>query len=141
MATASRSTSRTLRLLDEIKRQQNQRWQDLLKIAERKGRPAPLPPTTVLSNTRGRRWSCDGAEHQVVDTKHKAGIDKHLHDCRGSFATRLRLDGATNSEIADILGWEDDRVERLLALYVDTDAVVRAFAERIRARSAARAAP
>ena len=62
----------------------------------------------------------------------------HLHACRGSFATRLRLDGATTSEIADILGWTEDRVERLLALYVDTDTVVMAFAERIRAKSAAR---
>lgn len=92
----------------------------------------------MLTNTRGRPWSEDGAEHQVIDTKHKAGIDKHLHDCRGSFATRLRVDGATHSEIADILGWDEVRVERLLALYVDGDTVVRAFAERLRAKSAAR---
>lgn len=128
----------TIELLAEIKAQQEARWAGLAQIALRKGRLPPPRAATVLSNTRGRTWSKDGAEHQVVDTKHKAGIDKHLHDCRGSFATRLRLDGATTSEIADILGWEETRVERLLALYVDTDAVVRAFAERIRARAAAR---
>lgn len=128
----------TLELLAQIKAQQETRWEALAEAAAHKSRPIPLPPTTVLSNTRGRRWSANGAEHQVVDTKHAAGIDKHLHDCRGTFATRLRLDGATTSEIADILGWEEARVERLLARYVDTDTVVRAFAERIRARAAAR---
>ncbi len=128
----------TLALLAEIKVQQERRCTALAEVAGRKGRPVPPRPTTVLSNTRGRRWTNDGAEHQVIDTKRKAGIDKHLHDCRGSFATRLRLDGATISEIADILGWEEARVERLLALYVDTDTIVRAFAERIRAKSAAR---
>ena len=130
----------TLALLDEIKAQQDARWGALAEAAGRKGRPGPPRPTTVLSNTRGRQWTKDGVEHQVVDTKRKAGIDKHLHDCRGSFATRLRLDGATMSEIADILGWQETRVERLLALYVDTDTVVRTFAERIRARAAARRA-
>ena len=131
----------TLKMLDEIRLQQGIRWQELAEAAARKGRSAPLRPLTVLSSTRGRPWSINGAEHQVVDTKHKAGIDKHLHDCRGTFATRLRQDGATYSEIADVLGWTEDRVERLLSLYVDNDAVVRAFAERLRAKSAARRAP
>lgn len=128
----------TVALLDEIQRQQDRRWKALAEAAKRKGLLEPARPITVLSNTRGRPWTTNGAEHQVVDTKKRAGVDKHLHDCRGSFATRLRLDGATTSEIADILGWEETRVERLLALYVDTDTVVRTFAERIRARSAAR---
>lgn len=128
----------TISLLDEIRRQQGRRWEALAEAAKRRGTLEPQRATTVLSNTRGRPWTTNGAEHQIVDTKKKAGVDKHLHDCRGSFATRLRLDGATTSEIADILGWEEHRVERLLALYVDSDRVVRSFAERIRGRAAAR---
>ncbi|MET3527190.1 tyrosine-type recombinase/integrase [Phenylobacterium koreense] len=128
----------TLALLKEIKEQQERRWTELAGAAMHKGTSAPPKPHTVLSNTRGRAWTKDGAEHQVLETKQKLGIDKHLHDCRGSFATRLRKAGATASEIADILGWTEARVERLLALYVDTDDVVRDFAERIRAKSAAR---
>ncbi len=128
----------TLALLAEIRLQQDRRWTELAAAASSKRRPSPPRPTTVLSNTRGGGWSKDGAEHQVIETKRKVGIEKHLHDCRGSFATRLRVDGATSSEIADILGWEEARVERLLSLYVDTNTVVRAFAERIRAKSAAR---
>ena len=128
----------TLALLAEIQRQQDQRWRALAAAATSKGRPEPPRPTTVLSNTRGRAWTANGAEHQIIETKARANIDKHLHDCRGTFATRLRLDGATTSEIADILGWEEGRVERLLSIYVDADTVVRTFAERIRARAAAR---
>ena len=128
----------TLALLTEIKEQQERRWSELAEAAMHKGKRAPPKPQTVLSNTRGRAWTKDGAEHQVLETKQELGIDKHLHDCRGSFATRLRKAGATASEIADILGWNEARVERLLSLYVDTDDVVREFAERIRAKSAAR---
>jgi integrase len=95
----------------------------------------------VLTTTRCRPWSKGGAEHQVIDTKHKASIDKHLHDCRGTFATRLRLDGASIAEIADVLGWTEKRVEDLLKVYVDNDVVVMAFAERLRAKAALRAKP
>lgn len=128
----------TIELLGEIREQQGHRWKALADAAEAKGRPAPPKPTTVLTSTRGRRWTEAGAEHQVIDTKAKAGIEKHLHDCRGTFATRLRMDGATASEIADILGWQEDRVERLLAAYVDGEQVVHAIATRIRERAAAR---
>lgn len=106
-----------LALLSEIREQQGRRWTELKAAAEAKGRMPPPKPTTVLTSTRARAWSANGAEHQVIDTKDKAGIDKHLHDCRGTFATRLRMDGATASEIADVLGWEEERVERLLAAY------------------------
>lgn len=128
----------TLTLLKEIRDQQAKRWQELADAAARKRLIAPARPLTVLSSTRALPWSKNGAEHQIIDTKHKAGIDKHLHDCRGTFATRLRLDGATNLEIAAVLGWEEQRVERLLAIYVDNNRVVDALAERLRAKSAAR---
>jgi integrase len=127
----------TLSLLREIREQQARRWQELAHIAIKRGVTAPPRPITVLSNTRARAWSKDGAEHQIVDTKHKAAVAKHLHDCRGTFATRLRLEGATNSEIADVLGWTEDRVERLISVYVDKELIVRTFAERLRTRSAA----
>ena len=50
---------------------------------------------------------------------------------RGTFATRLRLAGLTAPQIADIMGWQGERVERLLSVYVDRDAIVKALAEKI----------
>lgn len=128
----------TLDLLAEIKVQQDRRWATLVERAMAKSRLPPPRPRTVLSTTRGRPWSVNGAEHQVVDAKQLALVDKHLHDARGTFATRLRKDGATAAEIAQILGWAESRVERLLERYVDRDSVVRAIAERIRGRAEAR---
>ena len=63
--------------------------------------------------------------------KAACGIERHLHDARGTFATRLRRAGLTAPEIADVLGWEEERVERLLAAYVDRDEIVLALANRI----------
>lgn len=124
----------TLALLDEIKAQQARRHAALCATARRKKRPEPPAPLTVLSNTRGRPWSVNGLEHQVIDTKKGASppIEKHLHDTRGTFATLLRRAGLTAPEIADILGWTEKRVERLLATYVDRDAIVMGIAERLR---------
>ncbi len=131
----------TKELLDEIRAQQHRRHADLATAAERKNRPAPVRCLTVLSNTRGKPWSLDGLEHQVVDAKAEAGIDKHLHDARGTFATRLRRAGLTAAEIADILGWEEDRVQRLLAVYVDRDSIVMEIANRIRRNETATDSP
>lgn len=121
----------TRTLLDRIRAQKDARYAELRATAARKGRPPPPRALTVLTNTRGRPWSPDGLEHQVVDTKAKANIDKHLHDARGTFATRLRSAGLSGSEIADILGWKEDRVARLLATYVDRERIVRGIAARV----------
>lgn len=121
----------TRALLDAIKTQQARRHAELCERAAKRREPEPPACLTVLSNTRGRPWSVNGLEHQVIDTKTAAGVTKHLHDARGSFATRLRRAGLTAAEIADILAWEESRVERLLATYVDRDAIVMALAQRI----------
>lgn len=130
----------TKALLDEIKSRQQERHSELLKLRVAKQLPIPTLPTTVLSNTRGSPWSPNGVVHQVIDAKLKCNpvIDKHLHDCRGTFGTRLRLAGLTAPEIADILGWEEKRVERLLATYVDRERIVQTLAERIRQNESSR---
>lgn len=80
----------------------------------------------VLTNTRGDQWTPSGLSHAV------GGFGgKRLHDCRGTFATTLRLAGLTGPQIADIMGWEEARVERLLSVYVDREAIVRDIAERL----------
>lgn len=120
-------------LLARIRAQQVSRHAELVAHAERIGRQPPTLPLTVLSNTLGRRWAYSGLETRVNDTKAAAHppIDKHLHDARGTFATRLRKAGLTAPEIADVLGWDEDRVEKLLTVYVDRDTIVKGIAERV----------
>jgi integrase len=95
-------------------------------------RPPPPTPVTVLTSSRGLPWSAAGLEGGIIDVKSALQIDKHLHDARGTFGTRLRKAGLSASEIADVLGWDEKRVERLLATYVDRDSIVLEIAERIR---------
>lgn len=104
---------------------------ELLELLASIGR---LGPTVhVLLNSRGQPWSADGLENRIIKAKTKAGVDKHLHDARGTFATRLREAGLTASEIADVMGWEATRVERILARYVDRERIVKRLAERLAA--------
>jgi integrase len=91
----------------------------------------PRGATHVLLNSRGKPWTGDGLENRIGKAKAAAGVTKRLHDARGTFATRLRHAGLTRDEIAAVMGWEVDRVERLLARYVDQAAFVRRIADKL----------
>ncbi|MFN3315153.1 MAG: hypothetical protein ACK46Q_17100, partial [Hyphomonas sp.] len=56
---------------------------------------------------------------------------KHLHDVRGTFATRLILADLTDSEVADIMGWAVEKVSGIRRTYVDQSRVIVAIGERI----------
>lgn len=61
---------------------------------------------------------------------------KHLHDCRGTFVTKLCRASAggaklIDGEIADIVGWSPENVGRIRRTYVDDAAVVVALSKRI----------
>ena len=77
-------------------------------------------PLTVLATRHGKPWSPSGLTHAVA----ACGVGKHLHDCRGTFATRLRLAGLPAAKIAAVMGWKEAQVERLLEVYVDRQAVI-----------------
>lgn len=123
----------TRELLANIRGQQVARNAELTARAVKLGRAPPSLPLTVLSNTFGRPWHYSGLVARVGETKAAATppIEKHLHDARGTFATRLRKAGLTAPEIADALGWDEVRVERLLTVYVDRNTIVQGIAERI----------
>lgn len=99
---------------------------------------------TVLVNSHGQPWSADGfggsfnwvrdaAEIVHVDEDNGKRIKKHLHDVRGTFCTRLLIDGGlTDAEAASIMGWSPDRVATIRRVYVDQASVVVALGERLR---------
>ena len=125
-------------LLEEIKARQARRQDEIRAAAIARDRPVPNFESRVLTNTRARPWTPSGLSHAVIDMRRPFGLTKRLHDARGTFGTRLRHASLTASEIADVLGWAEDRVKRLLATYIDRDAIVRGIAERI-ARNESRA--
>jgi integrase len=99
---------------------------------------------TLLVNSRGLPWTGDGYGGQFNRIRDAANIvhvddetgekrKKHLHDVRGTFATRLILAGLTDEEVAHILSWSVDRVATIRRVYVDQARVVVAIGERISA--------
>lgn len=91
-----------------------------------------LPPT-ILSNSRWQPWTAMGFGSRFNDAKRASGIEVHLHDVRGTFATRCMLKGLTDQEIADILGWSSKDVSTIRVKYVDQARIVVGIAERLAA--------
>ncbi|MGZ8286655.1 MAG: hypothetical protein ACXW27_08640 [Allosphingosinicella sp.] len=122
-------------------------------LAELRTRPRNAGVETVLVTRSGEAWTPDAftqafnrvrnAANGGAGIVHRgnAGLDeadraKHLHDCRGTFVTRLcRASAAgarlTDREIADIAAWSPENVGRIRQTYVDDAAVVVALSERI----------
>jgi integrase len=110
-------------------------------LDELSSRPRRPDVDTVLVNSDGRQWSSDGLGKRVGEAATKAGIvhsdgrKKHLHDCRGTFATHLMLSGATDQEIARALAWSSERVANIRMVYVDQARTVVALADRLTAKA------
>lgn len=108
-------------------------------LAELRTRHRKPDVETVLVNFYGRGWSADGLGQQITRYVQAAGIVhddgrvKHLHDVRGTFATKLILADFTDQQAADVLGWAPERVSAIRRVYVDQARVVVQMAERIQA--------
>ena len=88
----------------------------------------PKRSTAVLTNTKGQAWR-GGFGASWNDAVKAAGIDLHFHDLGGTAATRFYLAGFSIREIAELMTWSEDRVERLIDRYVKRDEILR---DRIR---------
>ena len=81
----------------------------------------PKQSTTILTNSKGRPWTADGFGSSFNSAKKKAGVndkDLHFHDLRGTAATKFYIAGLPIRVIAEILGWSEDQVDRIIRRYV-----------------------
>jgi integrase len=110
-----------------------------------KSRPRQEGVQTILVNSYGRPWTADGFGGSFNRIRDAAGIvhvdeetgtskKKHLHDVRGTFATKLiaQAAGLTDQEVADMMAWSPQQVADIRRVYVDQARVVVAIGERIR---------
>ena len=88
----------------------------------------PKRSVQVLTNTRRMPWKT-GLSDSFGDAARAAGVNKHFHDLRGTAATKLYLAGFKLREIAEVLAWEEESVEKIINRYVRRDAMLR---DRIR---------
>jgi integrase len=85
----------------------------------------------ILRNSYGRPWTVDGWQSSWRKAQPE-GFDRHVHDLRGTFATRLMIAGFSDVEIAAWMGWRAEQVAAIRARYVDRGRVARAMAERFK---------
>jgi integrase len=96
----------------------------------------------VLVDQGGGPWSPDrltkavGAirdELNIVHVDEETGErrKKHLHDARGTYATKLMTTtNLTDQQVAEAMGWSPNEVGRIRSVYVDRNATVVALASR-----------
>jgi len=94
---------------------------------------AKVASTFVLTSRKGP-WHADGLTSLFVRAAAKAGVKKSLHDLRGTAATRFVIAGLKDEEIADIFGWEPDRVRKIRVRYVDRARVAQGIITRLERR-------
>lgn len=79
----------------------------------------PKRATTVLTNTEGRPWR-SGFGSSWNKALKRSGLSLHFHDLRGTAATRF-YKSLELREIAEVVGWSEKRVERMIDTYVKKD--------------------
>lgn len=88
----------------------------------------PRRSTAVLTNSNKRPWSKDGLSTRFAENKKKAwpeGSDLNFNDLRGTAATKFYVAGFSVRDIAEMMGWEEDSVERIIKRYVSLTASLR----------------
>lgn len=84
----------------------------------------PKLSTKVLTNTEGQPWQTGFGSSWNKALKAAGITDLHFHDLRGTAATKFYLAGLKIREIAEILTWNEDQVERLIDRYVKRDEIL-----------------
>jgi integrase len=97
----------------------------------------PKRATTVLTSSKRRPWTVDGFGSSFNTAKADAGLadrDLHFNDLRGTAATRFYIASLGMREIAEMLGWEEESVERIIRKYVGRNAAVLARIRKLEGR-------
>ena len=94
----------------------------------------PKRSTAILTNAHGRPWKLDGFGTAINRAKKKAGFDVrdlHFHDLRGTAVTKFYIAGVSIREIAEIMAWEEEHVEKIIRRYVGRNAATKALIRQL----------
>jgi integrase len=96
----------------------------------------PKRSTTILTSSKRRPWTADGFGSSFNKAKIDAGMnerDLHFHDLRGTAATKFYVAGLSQRVIAEIMGWEEEYVAKIIRRYVGRAAATRAIIAQLKA--------
>jgi integrase len=94
----------------------------------------PKRSTAILTNSRHRAWTENSFGSAFNRAKVDASMedrDLHFHDLRGTAATRFYIAGLSVRVIAEIMGWEEEYVEKIIRRYVGRNAATKAAIEQL----------
>jgi integrase len=97
----------------------------------------PKRSITILTNTRHRPWTLNGFGSSFNKAKINAGLadrNLHFHDLRGTAATRFYVAGLPERVVAEIMGWEEEHIARIIRRYVDRSAATKAIIRHLNER-------
>jgi integrase len=89
----------------------------------------PKRSTAILTNADGRPWTEGGLSSAFYRAKIDAGMkdrNLHFHDLRGTAATQFYVAGLSARVISEIMGWEEEYVEKIIRRYVGRNAATKA---------------
>jgi integrase len=97
-------------------------------------RRIPKRSTMILTSSKRRPWTVDGLGSSFNKAKIDAnmmGLDLHFHDLRGSAATKFYVAGVSERVIAEIMGWEEEYVAKIIRRYVGRSAATKALVRQL----------
>ncbi len=105
-----------------------------------------IPSTYVLVSARGQwsegglgtSWdraanprSIKGAKTYAADVDPGPRVDKNFNDLRGTAATGFCKVPLTDEEVADVMGWDSERIRAIRKRYVDRTRIAQGIVARI----------
>lgn len=103
-------------------------YDDLRAVLKR----IPKRSTVILTSSKRRPWTADGFGSSFNTAKKAAKIgDLHFHDLRGTAATKFYNAGIPIRVIAEIMGWEEETVEKIIRRYVGRQAATKALIAKL----------
>lgn len=104
---------------------------DLRRARERAIAQNKVPSAYVLLTAKGTPWKPDSLTQAFIRAASKANVDRHLNDLRGTAITTFAAAGLSNEQIADIVGWEVNRVSNIRKHYVDPSTMAEMLIRRL----------
>ena len=96
----------------------------------------PRRATTILTSARRQPWTASGLSTAVQHAKEAANWDDrdlHFHDLRGTAATKFYIAGLSTRVIAEIVGGDEEHVEKIIRRYVGRQAATLAAIAQLNA--------
>ncbi|KFL27059.1 integrase [Devosia sp. 17-2-E-8] len=94
----------------------------------------PKLSPVILTSSRETPWTVSGLNSSFYTAMQKSDLksrDLHFHDLRGTAATKFYVAGLSERVIAEILGWEEETVAKIIRRYVGRNAAVKAVIEQM----------